>query len=81
MIVLLDVPLERIRYRLRNDKVRPLLQRPDKDKAMTELYNRRYPLYKAAADITVKGRSTPLKTTHAVMEAVRHFSLDYSDLK
>ncbi len=81
IIVLLDVPLERIRYRLRNDKVRPLLQRPDKNKAMTELYNKRYPLYKAAADVTVKGKNTPIQTTRAVMDAVRHFSLDYSDLK
>ena len=81
MIVLLDVPLERIRYRLRNDKVRPLLQRPDKNKAMTELYNKRYPLYKAASDVTVKGKNTPIQTTRAVMDAVRHFSLDYSDLK
>ena len=81
IIVLLDVPLEKIKFRLRNDKVRPLLQRPDKDKAMTELYNRRYPLYKAAADVTVKGRNTPLKTSFAVIDAVRHFSLDYSDLK
>lgn len=81
IIVLLDVPLERIRYRLRNDKVRPLLQRPDKNKAMTELYNKRYPLYKAASDVTVKGKNTPIQTTRAVMDAVRHFSLDYSDLK
>ena len=73
IIVLLDVPLERIRYRLRNDKVRPLLQRPDKNKAMTELYNKRYPLYKAAADVTVKGRNTPIQTTNAIMEAVKHF--------
>ena len=73
IIVLLDVPLERIRYRLRNDKVRPLLRRPDKNKAMTELYNKRYPLYKAAADVTVKGRNTPIQTTNAVMEAVKHF--------
>ncbi len=79
--MLLDVPLERIRYRLRNDKVRPLLQRPDKNKAMTELYNKRYPLYKAASDVTVKGKNTPIQTTRAVMDAVRHFSLDYSDLK
>ena len=81
IIVLLDVPLERIRYRLRNDKVRPLLQRPDKNKAMTELYNKRYQLYKAASDVTVKGKNTPIQTTRAVMDAVRHFSLDYSDLK
>ena len=71
IIVLLDVDLETIKYRLRNDKKRPLLQRPDKDKAMKELYEKRLPLYRAAADITVKGRSTPLKTAFAVIEAVR----------
>ena len=54
---------------------------PDKNKAMTELYNKRYPLYKAASDVTVKGKNTPIQTTRAVMDAVRHFSLDYSDLK
>jgi shikimate kinase len=70
-IVLLDVDLETIKYRLRNDKKRPLLQRPDKDEVMKELYEKRLPLYKAAADITVKGRSTPLKTAFAVIEAVR----------
>ena len=70
-IVLLDVDLETIKYRLRNDKRRPLLQRPDKDKVMKELYDKRLPLYKAAADVTVKGQSTPLKTAFAVMEAVR----------
>ena len=70
-VVLLDVDLETIKYRLLNDKKRPLLQRPDKDDAMTELYNKRLPLYRAAADITVKGQSTPLKTAFAVMDAVR----------
>ena len=69
-IVFLDVPLDIIKYRLRNDKVRPLLQRPDKDKAMTELYNKRYPIYKNAADIVVAGKGTPLNTAFAIMEAV-----------
>ena len=70
-VVLLDVDLETIKYRLLNDKKRPLLQRPDKDEAMKELYEKRLPLYRAAADITVKGQSTPLKTAFAVMDAVR----------
>ncbi len=70
-IVLLDVPLEVIRYRLRNDRVRPLLQRPDKDRAMTELYNKRLPLYRAAADYTVEGQNTPIKTTAAMIELIK----------
>lgn len=70
-IVLLDVPLNVISYRLRNDKTRPLLQRPDKEKAMEKLYNKRLPLYKAAADITISGQNTPLKTAMAVINATK----------
>ena len=73
IIVLLDVGLETIKYRLRNDKKRPLLQRPDKDEAMEKLFNERLPLYQKAADVTVKGESTPLSTAYAVMDAVRLF--------
>lgn len=69
-IVLIDVPLSMIKYRLRNDKKRPLLQRPDKDEAMTKLYNERLPLYRTAADITVSGKSTPKKTAEAVIKAI-----------
>ena len=70
-IVLLDVPLNTIKYRLRNDKTRPLLQREDKDRAMEELFMKRYPRYMAAADVVVSGQSTPMKTTIAVMEAMK----------
>ncbi len=69
-IVLLDVPLETIRYRLRNDKKRPLLQRPDKDEVMKELYDKRMPKYLAAADFVVKGESTPIKTAFSVIDAL-----------
>ena len=69
-IVLLDVPLRAIRFRLRNDKKRPLLQRPDKDKVMAELYRSRMPKYLAAADIVVKGESTPMKTTDSLIGAL-----------
>lgn len=60
VIVLLDVPLSTIKYRLRNDKKRPLLQRPDKEKVMTELYNARLPLYKKSADYIVNAIKLPL---------------------
>lgn len=69
-IVLLDVPLDVIKNRLKNDKTRPLLQKPDKDRVMQELYDKRLPLYKAAADVVVAGKNTPLKTAYAVIDAV-----------
>lgn len=70
-IVFLDVPLSVIKQRLENDTRRPLLQRPDKDKVMAELYGKRYPVYKSACDITIEGQGTPLKTAYAIMDAVR----------
>lgn len=72
IIVLLDVPIETIKYRLRNDKIRPLLQRPDKDRAMKELYDKRMPIYKNAADIVVSGKNTPMKTAITVIDAVNN---------
>lgn len=73
-IVLLDVPLNTIKYRLRHDKKRPLLQRPDKDSAMTELYNKRLPIYRAAADLTVLGKPSPKATAKAVVDMVNAHS-------
>ena len=69
-IVLLDVPLDIIKQRLKNDTTRPLLQRPDKEEAMRELYEKRLPIYLSAADITVSGKSTPLKTAYAILNAI-----------
>ena len=37
---------------------------------MKDLYDRRYPIYHAAADIVVKGKNTPLKTAFAIIDAV-----------
>lgn len=58
-IVLIQVPLEEIKRRLKNDKTRPLLNRPDRDNAIKELFDRRMPVYKAAADIIVSGSASP----------------------
>lgn len=71
VIVLLDVPLGEIRFRLRNDTKRPLLQRPDKDEVMKELYEKRLPLYRAAADYVVKGNDTPMSTTSRLLELIK----------
>lgn len=69
-IVLLDVPLGTIRYRLRNDKKRPLLQRPDKNKVMNKLYHERLPKYKAVADVTIKTRKLPLAVAKKIAEVL-----------
>lgn len=49
-VFLLDAPLTAIRERLKNDKSRPLLQRPDRNEAIRRLYMERLPLYREAAD-------------------------------
>lgn len=54
-IVLLDVPLAVLQRRLQNDRKRPLLQRPDREAFIAELYAQRAPLYRAAADVAVAG--------------------------
>ena len=59
MIVLLDVPLDIIKNRLQSDTKRPLLQRPDKDKAMAEMYNARLPLYKKACEYIINADKAP----------------------
>lgn len=66
IVVLLDVPLDTIKYRLRNDKKRPLLQRPDKDKVMEEMYNARLPLYKKASDYVINASKGPLAVAEEI---------------
>lgn len=66
-IVLLDTPLSLIRERLKNDTTRPLLCRPDKDRAMQELYEKRMPVYRAVADIAVLSAGTPNQVALAVL--------------
>ncbi len=53
-VIFLDVPLTVLQKRLKNDTKRPLLQKPNRDEVMAELYHRRIPLYRSAADLTVK---------------------------
>ncbi|MGN0477306.1 MAG: shikimate kinase [Ruminococcus sp.] len=70
-IVLIDVPIDTIKERLKNDTTRPLLQRPDRDKAMKDLYEKRMPLYKKAADIFVDGELPPLQVAMNIIHTVK----------
>ncbi len=51
LVVLLDAPLALVQRRLRYDTRRPLLQVPDRERVIAELYRQRTPLYRAAADV------------------------------
>ena len=59
VIVLLEVSPETVLRRLEGDDSRPLLRRPDKAEAVRELMERREPLYRAAASVTVSGEADP----------------------
>lgn len=69
-IVLLNVPLDVILQRLEDDATRPLLALPDKEAAAKELYDRRLPLYRAVAKITVDANAAPESVADAVCKAL-----------
>lgn len=52
-ILLLEVPLAALQERLKTDTQRPLLQRPDRREFIAELFEKRMPLYRQAADLIV----------------------------
>lgn len=58
-ILFLDVPVAALQERLKNDKKRPLLQKPNRRQIIAELYEQRCPLYRAAADIVVDAGAPP----------------------
>ena len=69
-IILLDLPLETVAKRLENDTTRPLLNRPDKLEAMKALFEKRLPIYKAAADIIVNGDESPMQVCMEIMSQI-----------
>ena len=69
-IVLLDVPVEVVSERLTGDTTRPLLNRPDKERAMLELYEKRMPLYQSAADIVVNAANSPLQVCMEIISNI-----------
>ena len=58
-IVLLDVTPETVLRRLEGDDSRPLLQGPDKERAVRGLFAARLPLYEKAARLRVDGERPP----------------------
>ncbi len=70
-IILLDLPVEVIAERLKNDDTRPLLNCPDKYKTMKELYDKRLPVYRSAADIAVDASLSPLMVCNSIILSAR----------
>ena len=66
-IILLDLPVEVVAQRLKGDTKRPLLNRPDKEQVMRELYEKRLPLYRSAADIVVNAANSPMQVCMDIM--------------
>ena len=64
VVVFLDRPLET----LRPSRERPLADSVEKLRA---LYEARYPIYAAAADVTVAVRGTPEETVETILEALK----------
>lgn len=54
-IIFIEVPIKALQERLKRDKRRPLLQRPDRKEFIEKLYAQRYPKYKEACDISFDG--------------------------
>ncbi len=69
-IVWLKVHADTVLSRLQDDTTRPLLQRPDKAAAVTELLTARTPLYEAAADITVDADADAPTVAAAILAAL-----------
>lgn len=70
-IILINPSLETIAERLKNDTTRPLLARPDKEKAMKELYEKRLPIYKSAADVIIDGNFAPKTVCKNIIDAIK----------
>ena len=67
-ILFLDVPVAALQERLKNDKRRPLLQRPDRREFIASLWEKRCPLYQAAADMTIDGGAPAVVVAKRVAE-------------
>lgn len=66
-VVYLRVSPETVIKRLRNDRSRPLLMRPDRDKAVKELMGNREPLYKAACHAVTDADRGARETARDIM--------------
>ena len=70
VICFIDVPVAALQERLKADKRRPLLQRPDRREFIAALHAERLPKYIAAADKHIDGAGPPVVITERVLEGL-----------
>ncbi len=74
-VVFLKASVTTQMLRTAKDKKRPLLQRPDREQVLTDLYSAREPLYRQAADLIVcTDRGSPRQVIQEIIEAVQSAS-------
>ena len=73
-----DTPLRVRQLRLKNDRNRPLLQRPDRFRFIRELHQKRMPLYRRAADVVIPTKGSPNAVCRQVLQALEEKNLTNS---
>ena len=71
-IYFLDVPLAALQERLKNDRKRPLLQKPNRREVIEKLYNERYDKYLKACDIRIDAGAPSLWLAKRMAEKIRN---------
>lgn len=70
-LVMIDVCLPAIQERLKFSHNRPLIEGPDKAEKVKQLYNKRLPIYKRAADYIVDGNTTPKSVANRIIDTIK----------
>ncbi|WP_283609487.1 shikimate kinase [Faecalispora anaeroviscerum] len=73
VIVLLNASLETLERRLDGVSNRPLLQRDDRQEFLRDLYARRIPLYRAAAQLCVEADGDPETVSEHILQKTELF--------
>ena len=71
-IYFLDVPLAALQERLKNDKRRPLLQKPNRREVVEALYKERYPKYLNACDVRIDAGAPSLWLAKRMAEKIKN---------
>ncbi len=66
IVVFIDTPFSLIAKRLKGDSSRPLIKNSNEDE-ISEIYTKRYPFYKSAADFVVVADEDPIKTADKII--------------
>lgn len=75
-VIYLSITVEQQLKRTSRDRSRPLLQRPDKEKVLREMYRQRDPLYRATADIIIRSeRRGPRSVVRNIVQQVKNLTV------